>query len=66
MAQLPVECLCCGERRLFDASAHSHMDAADCPRCGYVGWAATTDLNEFSRRMLRERPIERRRLRRAS
>jgi len=50
-----VECLQCGERR----------DIAErpCARCSYVGWAATRDLNESLRRLLRERPPADRRLR---
>ena len=52
-----IECLCCGERR-SDA-----LVRADCPRCGYIGWARTDDLNEQMRRILRERPPEQRRLR---
>jgi uncharacterized membrane protein YvbJ len=48
-----IECLNCGKRR----------DEADCacPRCGYVGWARANDLDEALRRLLRERPPERRR-----
>ena len=38
----------------------------ECPRCGYVGWARPRDLNESVRRALRDRPLERRRLRPAS
>jgi hypothetical protein len=33
-----------------------------CPRCGYVGWADTDELNESTRRLLRDRPLTRRRL----
>jgi len=44
-----------------------HLTTGECPRCGYVGWARPDDLNERSRRALRERPLDRRRLlRRAS
>jgi hypothetical protein len=53
----PVECLCCGEVRLV-----SGRDAGECPRCEYVGWALVADLTEKLRRVLRERPPERRRL----
>jgi hypothetical protein len=45
---------------------HSHLESGECPRCGYVGWANPTDLTEFTRRALRDRPLERRRLRAAS
>src|SRR5581483_747094 len=34
----------------------------ECPRCHYVGWAATAELSEPMRRLLRERPPARRRL----
>jgi hypothetical protein len=50
-----VECLQCGERRRVPEHA--------CERCGYVGWAWSEDLTETLRRLLRERPIEARRLR---
>jgi hypothetical protein len=45
-----------------------HLATGECRRCGYVGWASPRDLNEVARRALRERPLERRRvrLRRAS
>ena len=53
-----VECLNCGKtRRVVSAAA-----TADCPRCGYVGWAESESLTETLRRLLRERPLERRRL----
>jgi predicted RNA-binding Zn-ribbon protein involved in translation (DUF1610 family) len=65
--ELPsVECLGCGERRFIRSAAHGHLAAGECPRCGYVGWAASAELSELTRRALRDRPIERRRLRRAS
>jgi hypothetical protein len=41
----------------------AHLDAGECPRCGYVGWAHVEDLTELARRLIRERPLERRRLR---
>jgi hypothetical protein len=50
-----VECLNCGERR--DAPE------AACTRCQYVGWAWAHDLDEALRRLLRDRPPERRRVR---
>jgi hypothetical protein len=57
-----VECLNCGHRRaVLDAELRSAED--ECPRCRYVGWASTAELSERTRRMLRERPVERRRLR---
>jgi hypothetical protein len=61
-----LECLGCGARRTPVVSELSHVATGECPRCGYVGWASPTDLNEFTRRALRDRPVERRRLRAAS
>jgi hypothetical protein len=57
-----VECLSCGDRRSA-AGDERHLDPGECPRCGYVGWARVSDLNEVARQLLRERPVERRRLR---
>jgi hypothetical protein len=57
-----VECLNCGHRRA--ARADRYRAALDeCPRCNYVGWAASAELSERTRRRLRERPVEQRRLR---
>jgi hypothetical protein len=44
-------------------SVHDH---GECPRCEYVGWAPAEDLSEHTRRALRERPPEARRLRSVS
>jgi hypothetical protein len=63
MAPRFLECLACGERRSLLASAHIHLATGECPRCGYVGWAQPGDLNEQSRRALRDRPLAFRRLR---
>jgi hypothetical protein len=52
-----VECLLCGEHR------RDPQVEPDCPRCGYLGWARVADLDERTRRILRERPPELRRLR---
>jgi hypothetical protein len=35
----------------------------ECPKCGYVGWAPVGALSERERRIMRDRPLERRRLR---
>jgi Zn ribbon nucleic-acid-binding protein len=66
MVQWTVECLNCGDRRHVAAANVQQADTGECLRCGYVGWASTTDLNEYARRALRDRPVERRRLRAAS
>jgi hypothetical protein len=62
MESLVVECLRCGSHREGDRSPlrKAHQE---CQRCGYVGWAPVGDLSERERRFLRERPLERRRLR---
>jgi len=57
-----VECLRCGHRRAIRGDARpTSLD--ECPQCRYVGWAASAELSERTRRMLRERPVERRHLR---
>ncbi|HMI99943.1 MAG TPA: hypothetical protein VK488_08935 [Gaiellaceae bacterium] len=61
-----LECLGCGARRFVLSPVRSNLETGECPRCGYVGWASPNDLNEFTRRALRDRPVERRRLRAAS
>jgi hypothetical protein len=55
-----VECLRCGKTRYLSPLRHGH---AECPRCEYVGWAPVDSLDERARRLLRNRPLERRRLR---
>ena len=58
-----VECLNCGERRHAPRDSAQRVVHSDtCRRCGYVGWAATGDLSEATRRQLRDRPLPRRRL----
>jgi hypothetical protein len=53
-----VECLNCGQRR--------EVPEHECPRCSYVGWARVEELDEVSRRQLRERVVPDRRIRLAS
>jgi hypothetical protein len=65
MASLRVECLHCGDIRDLNLGSYRHLDAGECPRCRYVGWAPTVDVSEATRKALRERPLERRRLRAA-
>jgi hypothetical protein len=62
MEMLTVECLRCGDTREVSAPADAHVHAGECRRCEYVGWALVADLTEKLRRVLRERPPERRRL----
>jgi Zn ribbon nucleic-acid-binding protein len=58
-----VECLSCGARRLVVAGENHHVDAGECQRCGYVGWASSEDLTQSARRQLQDRPVQRRGLR---
>ena len=62
MDALMIECLRCGDVRQVPAREDAHVDAGECGRCDYVGWASVADLTEKLRRLLRERPPERRRL----
>lgn len=62
MATHSIECLRCGHVRQALARPGGNVDAGECDRCEYVGWAFVGDLTEKLRRMLRERPPERRRL----
>jgi hypothetical protein len=57
-----VECLNCGYRRAARADG-PHGAHDECPRCRYVGWASSAELSERTRRLLRELPVGRRRLR---
>jgi hypothetical protein len=58
-----VECLNCGELRRTRLEGLRRIHLGDCcPRCGYVGWAPAAELTETTRRALRDRPPERRRL----
>jgi hypothetical protein len=57
-----IECLSCGSRRTAAVETRL-LDPGECHRCGYVGWARVEDLTEIARRLIRERPLERRSLR---
>jgi hypothetical protein len=57
-----AECLGCGETRRVLGLLGRRVDAGECPRCRYVGWAASGELSESLRRALRDRPPGRRRL----
>jgi predicted nucleic acid-binding Zn-ribbon protein len=63
MDTLTVECLRCGGHHPLLRTTSNVLQAAGCPRCGYVGWAEPKGLSERTRRALRERPLETRRLR---
>jgi len=62
MPSLRIECLRCGDVRVLHPHSHHRLDGGECPRCSYVGWAASYELNESLRHRLRKRPLERRRL----
>jgi Zn-finger nucleic acid-binding protein len=57
-----VECLGCGEERMLERNARRQVDGDECPRCKYVGWAPSESLDETLRRLVRLRPLERRRI----
>jgi hypothetical protein len=57
---LAVECLRCGQSRSFTPGPRRNEESGSCPRCGYVGWAFSTDLSERTRRLFRDLPLERR------
>jgi hypothetical protein len=57
---MAIECLNCGATRTRLRDTHRVVDADCCPRCGYVGWAATGEVSEQARRRLRTRPLFRR------
>jgi hypothetical protein len=57
-----AECLQCGHRRAVRRDEpRTALD--ECPRCRYVGWASSAELSERTRRLLRDRPVQGRRLR---
>jgi hypothetical protein len=55
---LTVECLKCGYPRRVRGSTRHVAGAGHCPRCDYVGWAASDELTEDERRALRDVPVE--------
>jgi hypothetical protein len=63
MESLKVECLHCGTTRDHATPPSAGKAEAECPRCGYLGWAPVQALSESERRAFRLRPPERRRLR---
>jgi Zn ribbon nucleic-acid-binding protein len=62
MAKQRIECLKCGRPRALARTWH-RVEGDECPRCGYLGWAPSDELTETTRRALRERSVEARRLR---
>jgi hypothetical protein len=62
MASLRVECLGCGGLRILHTGSQQRLDGGECPRCKYVGWAPSAELDETLRRRVRIRPLEQRRI----
>jgi len=60
VSSVRIERLGCGEARAVDAPSSDQLEAGECPRCGYLGWAPSTALTEPMRRRIRERPVDRR------
>jgi Zn ribbon nucleic-acid-binding protein len=56
-----VECLSCGATREMALQSRPG-ESGECVRCGYLGWAEHETLNDTLRRLLRESPLQRRRL----
>ncbi len=54
---LTVECLRCGTPRQTRYTVWRHVESAECPKCGYVGWANSRRADGAQRRALRERPL---------
>jgi len=44
MDTLMIECLRCGDVREVPTSDGAKVDAGECHRCDYVGWALVADL----------------------
>ncbi|HEX3254196.1 MAG TPA: hypothetical protein VHQ96_00305 [Gaiellaceae bacterium] len=53
-----IECLHCGTFRTIQRERTQRLDAGECARCGYLGWALVADLSEPVRKNLRERSPE--------
>ena len=51
-----IECLRCGDVRQVPAREGSHVDAGECERCDYVGWALVADLTEKLRPVSQDPP----------
>lgn len=58
MARIVVECLRCGLPRRVRGEVMHALGAGHCPRCDYVGWASSEELDEDERRALRDIPVE--------
>ena len=50
MDSLAVECLRCGTSRIARRSVFRHLEAPECPACGYLGWAHVAEQAEPEQR----------------
>ena len=55
MESLVIECLHCGTSRVARRDRFKHLEAPECPECGYLGWAPLLRLKESERRAPRLR-----------
>ena len=62
MESLVIECLHCGTSRVARRDRFKHLEAPECPECGYLGWAPLLKLTESERRAPRLRRRDDRRL----
>jgi uncharacterized paraquat-inducible protein A len=47
---IQIECLACGATRRV--TGISHADTAECPRCHYLGWTYSDELDASTRRLI--------------
>lgn len=50
-----IECLACGAARV--PAKNDPNDEHRCHRCGYLGWALSAELDEKTRRLIRDRAL---------
>jgi hypothetical protein len=43
-----IECLACGAERVLEPGT----ETGECPRCGYLGWTYSEELDPATRRMI--------------
>jgi hypothetical protein len=46
MESLVVECLHCRTSRVAHRDRFNHLEAPECPECGYLGWAPVLEVTE--------------------
>ena len=62
METFVVQCLRCGTSRATQRDVFKHLDAPECPECGYLGWAPALELADADLRPRKPRIARRRRL----